>query len=144
MEVAPPGQLIISEVRKVMNSWNIKFNNKEFKFELGKSENNKSIIFKLKKYKENLSVYYKLIINEENLKNLNPLFHIYQKIDEIYYLLLDAINDKQYSINEKDRNVILTLNFYVIKKKIEIPFNLLEQRIQKENSNKEVYELVIN
>ena len=57
-------------------------------------------------------------------------------------MLLDAINDKQYSINEKDRNVILTLNFYVIKKKIEIPFNLLEQPIQKENSNKEVYELV--
>jgi len=56
-------------------------------------------------------------------------------------LLLDAINDKQYSINEKDRNVILTLNFYVIKK-IEIPFNLFEQQIQKENSNKEVYELV--
>jgi hypothetical protein len=150
MEAAQPVKLFDNEDKNIakkendVNLWNINFNNKDFIFELSKSENKKNIIFKLINYKELLSNYYMLIANEEELNNLSPLFKMYKDIDDIYSLLIDAMNNKQYRLEKKDQNVILTLDFYILKeKKVNISFNLKEQQIKKEDySVEKLYSLI--
>ena len=150
MEAAQPVKLFDNEDKNIakkendVNLWNINFNNKDFIFELSKSENKKNIIFKLINYKELLSNYYMLIANEEELNNLSPLFKMYKDIDDIYSLLIDAMNNKQYRLEKKDQNVILTLDFYIFKeKKVDISFNLKEQQIKKEDySVEKLYSLI--
>jgi DNA gyrase/topoisomerase IV subunit A len=85
-----------------------------------------------------------LIANEEELNNLSPLFKMYKDIDDIYSLLIDAMNNKQYRLEKKDQNVILTLDFYILKeKKVNISFNLKEQQIKKEDySVEKLYSLI--
>ena len=59
---------------------------------------------------------------------------MYQNIDEIYSLLCDEVDNKQYRLEKKEQNVILTLDFYIFKdKKIDISFNLKEQQLKKED-----------
>jgi hypothetical protein len=150
MEAAQPVKLFDNEDKNIakkendVNLWNINFNNKDFIFELSKSENKKNIIFKLINYKELLSNYYMLIANEEEFNNLSPLFKMYKDIDEIHSLLIDAMNNKQYRLEKKDQNVILTLDFYILKeKKVNISFNLKEQQIKKEDySVEKLYSLI--
>jgi hypothetical protein len=150
MEAAQPVKLFDNEDKNIakkendVNLWNINFNNKDFIFELSKSENKKNIIFKLINYKELLSNYYMLIANEEEFNNLSPLFKMYKDIDEIHSLLIDAMNNKQYRLEKKDQNVILTLDFYIFKeKKVDISFNLKEQQIKKEDySVEKLYSLI--
>ena len=152
MEAAQPVQIVASEGKNItkkekdINLWNINFDNKEFTFELSKSENKENIIFKLINYKEFSSNYYTLQANEEELYNLSPLFKMYKNIDEIYSLLFDAINNKQYRLEKKEQNVILTLDFYIFKeKKVDISFNLKEQQLKKEDySIEQLYLLIQN
>ena len=140
MEAAQPVKIFTNEEKNITKKgkdiklWNINFDNKELTFELSKSENKESIIFKLINYQEFLPNYYTLQANEEELYNLSPLFKMYQNIDEIYSLLCDAIDNKQYRLEKKEQNVILTLDFYIFKdKKIDISFNLKEQQLKKED-----------
>jgi len=140
MEAAQPVKIFTNEEKNITKKgkdiklWNINFDNKELTFELSKTENKKSIIFKLINYQEFLPNYYTLQANEEELYNLSPLFKMYQNIDEIYSLLCDAIDNKQYRLEKKEQNVILTLDFYIFKdKKIDISFNLKEQQLKKED-----------
>ena len=152
MEAAQPVQSVASEGKNITKKekdiklWNINFDNKEFTFELSKSENKENIIFKLINYKEFSSNYYTLQANQEELYNLSPLFKMYQNIDEIYSLLFDAINNKQYRLEKKEQNVILTLDFYIFKeKKVDISFNLKEQQLKKEDySIEQLYLLIQN
>ena len=140
MEAAQPVKIFTNEEKNITKKgkdiklWNINFDNKELTFELSKSENKESIIFKLINYQEFLPNYYTLQANEEELYNLSPLFKMYQNIDEIYSLLCDAVDNKQYRLEKKEQNVILTLDFYIFKdKKIDISFNLKEQQLKKED-----------
>ena len=140
MEAAQPVKIFTNEEKNITKKgkdiklWNINFDNKELTFELSKSENKESIIFKLINYQEFLPNYYTLQANEEELYNLSPLFKMYQNIDEIYSLLCDEVDNKQYRLEKKEQNVILTLDFYIFKdKKIDISFNLKEQQLKKED-----------
>ena len=140
MEAAQPVKIFTNEEKNITKKgkdiklWNINFDNKELTFELSKSENKESIIFKLINYQEFLPNYYTLQANEEELYNLSPLFKMYQNIDEIYSLLCDAVDNKQYRLEKKEQNAILTLDFYIFKdKKIDISFNLKEQQLKKED-----------
>ena len=150
MEAAQPVKSFTNEEKNITKKgkdvklWNINFDNKEFIFELSKSENKESIIFKLINYQEFLPNYYTLETNEEELYNLSPLFKMYQNIDEIYSLLYDTIDNKQYRFEKKEQNVILTLDFYILKeKKIDISFNLKEQQLKKEDYSIEKLYLLI-
>ena len=150
MEAAQPVKIFTNEEKNITKKgkdvklWNINFDNKEFIFELSKSENKESIIFKLINYQEFLPNYYTLETNEEELYNLSPLFKMYQNIDEIYSLLYDTIDNKQYRFEKKEQNVILTLDFYILKeKKIDISFNLKEQQLKKEDYSIEKLYLLI-
>ena len=61
-------------------------------------------------------------------------------------MLFGAINNKQYRLEKKEQNVILTLDFYIFKeKKIDISFNLKEQQLKKEDySIEQLYLLIQN
>lgn len=147
MEAAEPVQSIpATKKEKNSNSWDIIFNNKEFTLELSKSEseNKKVFIFKLINNKELSSIYYTILINEEELKNLCPLFIVYQNFDEIYSLLLDSINKKQYRLEKKEQYIILTLEFYINnEKKVDISFTLKEKQLKAEDYSIEKLYLII-
>ena len=150
MEAAQPVQLKVDKEKNItkkgkdFNLWDIIFDDKEFTFELSKSEDKESIILKLINYKEFSSNYYTLQAEKEELNNLSPLFKMYHNIDEIYSLLFEAINNKQYRFEKKEQNVILILSFYIFKdKKIDISFNLKEQQLKKEDYSIEKLYLLI-
>jgi hypothetical protein len=150
MEAAQPVQLKVDKEKNItkkgkdFNLWDIIFDDKEFTFELSKSEDKESIILKLINYKEFSSNYYTLQAEKEELNNLSPLFKMYHNIDEIYSLLFEAINNKQYRFEKKEQNVILTLDFYLFKeKKIDISFTLKEQQLKKEDYSIEKLYLLI-
>ena len=149
MEAAQPVQLKVDKGKNItkkgdVNLWDIIFDNKEFTFELSISEDKESIIFKLINYKEFSSNYYTLQAGEEELKNFSPLFKMYHSIEEIYTLLFEAINNKQYRFEKKDQNVILILDFYIFQeKKIDISFTLKEQQLKKEDYSIEKLYLLI-
>ena len=110
-----------------VNSWDISLNNKEFKLELGKSEDKKRIIFKLINYKEFPPNYYILFFNKDDFNRLNQLFCLYKTIDEIYSLLFETINNKQYKLVKEDKTVNLIFNFLLFKNKnLDISFKLKE------------------
>jgi hypothetical protein len=150
MEAAQPVQLKVDKEKNItkkgkdFNLWDIIFDDKEFTFELSKSEDKESIILKLINYKEFSSNYYTLQAEKEELNNLSPLFKMYHNIDEIYSLLFEAINNKQYRCEKKEQNAILTLDFYIFKeKKIDISFTLKEQQLKKEDYSIEKLYLLI-
>jgi hypothetical protein len=150
MEAADPVQLKVDKGKNItkkekdFNLWDIIFNEKVFTFEFSKSEDKESIIFKLINYKEFSSNYYTLQAGEEELKNFSPLFKMYHNIEEIYSLLFEAINNKQYRFEKKEQNVILILDFYIFKeKKIDISFTLKEQQLKKEDYSIEKLYLLI-
>ena len=110
-----------------VNSWDISLNNKEFKLELGKSEDKKRIIFKLINYKEFPPNYYILFFNKDDFNGLNQLFCLFKTIDEIYSLLFETINNKQYKLVQEDKAVILIFNILLFKNKnLDISFKLKE------------------
>ena len=124
-----------------INSWDIKIDKKEFKFQLGKSED-KRIIFKLINYEEIRPIYYIVHISEEEIKKMCPIFQVYNEIDEIYSLLYDSVNDKQYSFKQNDKKIILTFHLYPFQKqkKFDLSFDLNEQ--ERKYSIEEVYSLI--
>ena len=93
-------------------SFEIEINNKKCKFEIAKSKNNKGIIFKVSFI--SALEYYFLFISEDELYNLNPFFKLYQNLNEIFTLLLDTINDKNYSVSFQDTFVILVFKFSLL------------------------------
>ena len=130
---------------KDAKTFNIEFNNEKYKFEFGKSENNKKIIFKISKDCNIISDYFILILKEEDFQNLNPIFKIYQNIGEIFSLLIDILNDKKYSLTEKNKSIVLTMKFNIYKgKEIDIEFNLREKKAKKEDMINNLYSLVKN
>ena len=122
---------------------NIESNNKAYKLELGKSQNKQKIFFKMSKSSSIASDYYFLVLNEEDFQNLNPIFKIYQNIDEIYSLLIDILNDRKYSLVEKEKLMVLTMKFNIYKgKEIDIEFNLKVKKAKKEDLIDNLYLLV--
>ena len=93
-------------------SFEIEINNKKCKFEIAKSKNNKGIIFKVSFI--SALEYYFLFISEDELYNLNPFFKLYQNLNEIFTLLVDTINDKNYSVSFQDTFVILVFKFSLL------------------------------
>ena len=125
-----------------INSWDIKIDKKEFKFQLDKSED-KKVIFKLINCEEFPPINYILHVSEEEFKKMCPIFkfEIYKKIDDIYSLLYDTINDKQYSFKQNDKKITLTFHFYLLLgKKFDLSFDLNEQ--ERKYSFEEVYLLL--
>ena len=96
---------------KNIKEFEIKLNNDLYKFEFAKSSNNSSIIFKLTNNNTLIKKYYLLILNIEELYNNNSIFKFYKDINEIYDILLEIFNNKDYSIICKGNNIILILKF---------------------------------
>ena len=110
-----------------VNSWDINFNKKEFKLELVKSEDKNRIILKLINYKEFPPNYYILSFNKDDFNGLNQFFYLFKTIDEIYSLLFETINNKQYKLVQEDKAVILIFNILLFKNKnLDISFKLKE------------------
>ena len=140
-----PSEFNDDEEQKIKdaNTFNIELNNEKYKLDFGKSENDKKIIFKISKDCNIISDYFILILKEEDFQNLNPIFKIYQNIDEIYSLLIDILNDKKYSLTEKNKSLVLTMKFNIYKgKEIDIEFNLREKKAKKEDMINNLYSLV--
>jgi DNA gyrase/topoisomerase IV subunit A len=81
-------------------------------------------------------------ISEEEIKKMCPIFQVYNEIDEIYSLLYDSVNDKQYSFKQNDKKIILTFHLYPFQKqkKFDLSFDLNEQ--ERKYSIEEVYSLI--
>ena len=143
MEITPINNNDEEEKMIGIKTLNIESNNKAYKLELGKSQNKKKIIFKMSKSSSIASDYYFLVLNEEDFQNLNPIFKIYQNIDEIYSLLIDILNDRKYSLVEKEKLMVLTMKFNIYKgKEIDIEFNLKVKKAKKEDLIDNLYLLV--
>ena len=138
--------MIKKEISKIaeLNKYDINLENKLYKLELGKSEDKNSIIFKAYEDMNNLNKkYYFLELDIDKFYNLNIIFKLYQSIDEIYSLLKDIIINKKYTANQNKNNFILILQFSMPGgKNIEINFNLIENKIEKEDLIENLYSVV--
>ena len=121
-----------------INSWDIKIDKKDFKFQLDKTED-KRVIFKLINNEDFLPLYYTLHVSKEEFKNMCPIFEMknFNTIDNIYSLLYDTINGKQYSFKQNDKKIILTFHYNLFQKKFDLSFDLNEQ--ERKFSFEEVY-----
>ena len=122
-------------------SFEVEIDNIKYKFYIAKSKNSKGIIFKIL----NISMleYYFLSICEEDIYNLNPFFKLFQNIEEIYTLLLDAINNNNYSFIMKDIFIILVFKFSLLKGKIiDIQFNLKKEKANNQDLIKNLFSKV--
>ena len=124
-----------------INSWDIKIDKKDFKFQLDKTED-KRVIFKLINNEDFLPLYYALLVSVEEFKNMCPIFEIikFNTIDDIYSLLYDTINGKKYSFKQNDKKIILTFHYNLFQKKFDLSFDLNEQ--ERKFSFEEVYLLL--
>ena len=124
-----------------INSWNIKIDKKDFKFQLDKTED-KRVIFKLINNEDFLPLYYALHVSVEEFKNMCPIFEIikFNTIDDIYSLLYDTINGKKYSFKQNDKKINLTFHYNLFQKKFDLSFDLNEQ--ERKFSFEEVYLLL--
>ena len=127
-----------------IKSFDVSLQNKVFKFQMSKSEDKKHIIFKMNesdKYINNK--YYLLYLNIDEFYNLNMIFKLYN-IEEIYSLLLDLLNNNKYILLIKEKSIILIIQFIMPGgKNIDINFQLVENKIKKEDLLDKIY-LVIN
>ena len=139
-------KMIKKEISKIaeLNKYDINLENKLYKLELGKSEDKKSIIFKAYEDMNNLNKkYFFLELDIDKFYNLNIIFKLYQSIDEIYSLLKEIIINKKYTANQNKNNFILILQFSMPGgKNIEINFNLIENKIEKEDLIENLYSVV--
>ena len=123
--------------------FDINLNNKKYILEFSKSENSKYIIFKISENNNFIEKYFFLNLNIDNFYGINVLFRLYQSIDEIYTFLLDIIIAKKYSVISKDNSIILNLEFPMPGGKIiNINFELKENKIEKDNLIRKLYEAV--
>ena len=136
------GNKDISLKMKDIKCFDISLENKPYIFEFAKSENKENIIFKIS---ENLTSlrkdnFYLLYLNINEFNKLNPIFSLYQNIDEIYSFLLNLINDKKYSVSLKNKSVILTIKLPMPGGKIiDINLELIENKIGKEELIENLY-----
>ena len=94
-----------------IKSFDVRIQNKIFKFQLSKSEDKKYIIFKMNESDKDINnKYYLLYLNIDDFYNLNMIFQLYN-IEEIYSLLLDLLNNKKYTLLKKENNIILIVPF---------------------------------
>ena len=151
METAKPimvetPKMIKKEISKIteLNKYYIDLGNKFYKLELGKSEDKKSIIFKAYEDMNNLNKkYYFLELDIDKFYNLNIIFKLYQSIDEIYSLLKGIIINEKYTAYQNKNNFILILQFSMPgRKNIEIDFNLIENKVEKEDLIENLYSVV--
>ena len=127
-----------------IKSFDVRIQNKIFKFQLSKSEDKKYIIFKMNESDKDINnKYYLLYLNIDDFYNLNMIFQLYN-IEEIYSLLLDLLYNKKYTLLKKENNIILIVPFIMPGgKNIDINFELVENKIKKEDLLDKIY-LVIN
>ena len=126
-----------------IKSFDIDLTNEKFSLEIAKSENNKNIILKLYNIKEKHFKHYIMILNIESFYNLNEFFKIYKNIHELYMMLLDIINKKKYSIDIKNQEAILTLEFVMPGDKIiDVNFELQEEKVKSEELIEYLYKIV--
>ena len=139
-----PNSMEIQDIKIIdIKSFDIYLSNNLFILELGKSEDKKNIIFKMYINNNLINNYYLLHLNINDFYNLNILFRLYQSIDEIYNLLSDILISKKYSIIPKDNTIILVLQFTIPGGKlIDIDFNLIGNKIKKEDLIEKLFSIV--
>ena len=133
----------LDEKDKIMvdiKSFDIDLNKEKYTIELAKSENEKNIIIKIYNENQKKLKYYISYRNKESFYDLDNFFKLYQSVNDLYNLLLDIINNKQYSLDVKHNHLILNLNFFFPGgKKINIDFKLNEEKVKKGELVDELY-----
>ena len=127
---------------KSVKIFEFRLKNELNKLEFGKSINNSSIIFRLINNSSLIKKYYLLNLNIEELYNLNPIFKFYKDINEIYDILIQIFNDKNFSIISKENQIFLILKFNMPGKIIDIEFNLKEKIIKNEKLIENAYDII--
>lgn len=126
-----------------IKSFDIEFHNQNYILDLAKSENNKKIILKICNKKQKKIKFYISYFSLNSFYLMNSFFKFYQTINEIYNLLLDAINEKKYLLEVKSEFINITLKFTIPGGKvIDIVFPLKEEKFKKEDLINELYEMV--
>ena len=131
------------KIMKDIKSFEVEFKEKKYKLELAKSENDKNIIFKLTEKKIRISSNFIAHINYNQFLNINSIFGFYSNIIEIYKLLLDNLNDKKYSLSQKNNNFILIFEFLMPgKKNVNVDFYLNEEKVNNTMIINDIYTII--
>lgn len=126
-----------------IKKFDINLDNKKYILEFAKSEDKKKIIFKISENNNFMPKYFSLYLNIDDFYSLNVLFRLYQTIDEIYSFLLDILIGNKYSVKSKDNKFILILQIPMPGGKIiDINFELLENKIEKNDLIEKLYSTV--